>query len=79
MYIISSCNNVYYMFLLYVYDIFLLHNTLYVYDCFQWHLGYFAKEYTPTHRGFLTHYGFLHGKADYWTHTHDTSMASNIL
>ena len=36
---------------------------------FQWHLGFFAKEYTPTFRGFESHFGFYNGKEDYWDHS----------
>ncbi|XP_057307730.1 arylsulfatase B-like [Hydractinia symbiolongicarpus] len=35
----------------------------------KWHLGFFAKEYTPTYRGFDTFYGYYNGKSDYWDHS----------
>ena len=35
----------------------------------QWHLGMFAKQYTPTYRGFDTFYGYYCGKSDYWDHS----------
>ena len=35
----------------------------------KWHLGYFAKEYTPTGRGFDTFYGYYNENGDYFDHT----------
>ena len=35
----------------------------------KWHLGFQSKEYTPTHRGFNTFYGYYGGQADYWDHS----------
>lgn len=36
----------------------------------KWHLGFFARNYTPTHRGFDSHFGYYQGCEDYWDHTH---------
>jgi len=37
--------------------------------CVQWHLGFFSEDYTPTRRGFDSHYGYYTGKEDYLDHT----------
>ncbi|KAK2184850.1 hypothetical protein NP493_250g02010 [Ridgeia piscesae] len=36
----------------------------------KWHLGMFAKEYTPTYRGFDSHLGYYQGMEGYWDHTY---------
>ena len=35
----------------------------------KWHLGYFAKQYTPTGRGFDSFYGYYNENTDYYDHT----------
>ena len=39
----------------------------------QWHLGMFAKEYTPTHRGFDSHYGYYQGAEGFFDHTYEAN------
>lgn len=36
---------------------------------FQWHLGFMSKNYTPTYRGFESHFGYWLGEEDYFDHT----------
>lgn len=43
-------------------------------DCYKtyavgkWHLGDFRKVYTPTQRGFDSHFGYWEGRQDYMSH-----------
>lgn len=34
----------------------------------KWHLGFFKHEYTPTFRGFDSHFGYWNGLQDYFDH-----------
>ena len=38
----------------------------------KWHLGFYAKEFTPTYRGFDSFYGYYNGKGDYWDHSDES-------
>ncbi|XP_078346460.1 arylsulfatase J-like [Oculina patagonica] len=35
----------------------------------KWHLGFFKYDYTPTRRGFDSHFGYWLGAGDYWDHS----------
>ncbi|XP_031549548.1 arylsulfatase I-like [Actinia tenebrosa] len=37
----------------------------------KWHLGFFERDYTPTHRGFDSFFGYWCGKSDYWDHSNN--------
>ncbi|CAG0924779.1 unnamed protein product, partial [Notodromas monacha] len=45
----------------------------------KWHLGFFQKEYTPTYRGFQTHFGYWSGKHDYWSHFSEKYISNNFF
>lgn len=44
----------------------------------KWHLGYFAKEYTPLHRGFDTFYGLLNAEGNYVNHTYEMDNQTGL-
>ena len=45
----------------------------------QWQLGFFAKEFTPTYRGFDSFYGFWTSGQDYFSHvTYDGSYGLDL-
>jgi arylsulfatase A-like enzyme len=44
----------------------------------KWHLGFFKKVYTPTARGFASHFGFWNGYQDYYSHTVQASVSAAL-
>ena len=39
-----------------------------IYFILQWHAGFYAEPFFPTKRGFDSHFGFLSGEGDYFSH-----------
>ncbi|XP_012265045.2 arylsulfatase B-like [Athalia rosae] len=42
----------------------------------KWHLGYHRVDYTPTRRGFDSHFGYWNGLQDYWSHEVQTTYGT---
>lgn len=40
----------------------------------KWHLGFCKAAYTPTRRGFDSHFGFWAGHEDYFTHVDESDV-----
>ena len=45
----------------------------------KWHLGFYQKEFTPTYRGFESHYGYWSGRVDYYDHTADEHVVRKVF
>ena len=46
--------------------------------CVQWHLGFFSEDYTPTRRGFDSHYGYFSGMEDYLDHSYAAAWPDDV-
>ncbi|CAG9862985.1 unnamed protein product [Phyllotreta striolata] len=44
----------------------------------KWHLGFFKKDYTPTFRGFDSHFGYWQGYQDYYSHMTKATYSGEI-
>lgn len=45
----------------------------------KWHLGFYRREYTPTFRGFDSHYGYYQGFQDYYDHSVRATVSDTNL
>lgn len=45
----------------------------------KWHLGFHRQEYTPTFRGFDSHYGYYQGFQDYYDHYVKATVGTNFV
>lgn len=44
----------------------------------KWHLGWYQQQYTPTNRGFESHFGYYVGAIDYYNHSYNEPVAINV-
>jgi hypothetical protein len=45
----------------------------------KWHLGYYKREFTPTHRGFDSFLGYFNGFISYYDHINQERVSINVF